>query len=100
MSAYLIHIVSFSFINKTNMNLFVILSMSSSSLIGCSVSPNCSLSTLTVFCRFTSGMHYVTYIDTFRYTKVSIQKKNTGLFGNFSQTSDPPPPLLGTPRSK
>ena len=28
-------------------------------------------------------------------------KKNTGLFGNFSQTSDPPPqPLLGTLRSK
>ena len=32
--------------------------------------------------------------------KVRSQKQITGLFGNFSQVADPPPPLLGTPYSK
>ena len=53
------------------------------------------------FCVSTKFLSDISQHMSYHMTKVSVQKKNTGLFGNFSQTSDPPPPpLLGTLRSR
>ena len=52
----------------------------------------------TILLPFTPFWH-----GTYESFKVRSQEKNTTLFGNFSQTSDPspqPPPLLGTPYPK